>query len=88
VKTDDDLILFFARTLRELEPSVPESTVQRVEQRMREQFGGERVYVAKPLGVGDSPRQHWYPGIRAAELAQRAKCSRRTAYRWMARLRD
>ena len=88
MKTDDDLILFLTRSLRELAPGVRESTVHQLEQRMREHFGGERVYVAKPALVNDSPRRHWYPGIRAVELAQRAGCSRRTAYRWMARLRD
>jgi len=48
MKTDDDLILFLTRTLRELEPAVRPDVVGRLEERMRTHFGGERVYVAKP----------------------------------------
>lgn len=91
MKTDDDLILFLTRTLREIEPSIPSEKVFRVEARMREQFGGEKVYIAKPADRRVELRQKRVLSALAAgkpvrDVAREMNLSVRTVYRIKLRL--
>ena len=91
MKTDDDLILFLTRTLRELEPAVRPETPLRLEERMRQHFGGERVYVAKPTDRRAALRQALVhraldAGKPVREVAREIRMSVRTVYRIKQRL--
>ena len=91
MKTDDDLILFLTRTLRELEPAVRPDVVGRLEERMRSHFGGERVYVAKPADRRVAPRQarvlaRLRTGESVRDVARAMSLSVRTVYRIKLRL--
>ena len=91
MKTDDDLILFLTRTLRELEPAVRPETPLRLEERMRQHFGGERVYVAKPADRRAALRQALVhraldAGKPVREVAREIRMSVRTVYRIKQRL--
>lgn len=91
MKTDDDLILFLTRTLRELEPAVRPETPLRLEERMRQHFGGERVYVAKPTDRRAALRQalvlaRLRTGESVRDVARAMSLSVRTVYRIKLRL--
>ena len=91
MKTDDDLILFLTRTLRELEPAVRPDVVGRLEERMRSHFGGERVYVAKPADRRVALRQarvlaRLGSGESVRDVARAMSLSVRTVYRIKLRL--
>lgn len=91
MKTDDDLILFLTRTLRELEPAVRPDVVGRLEERMRSHFGGERVYVAKPADRRVALRQarvlaRLRTGESVRDVARAMSLSVRTVYRIKLRL--
>ena len=91
MKTDDDLILFLTRTLREIEPAVRPDVVGRLEERMRSHFGGERVYVAKPADRRVALRQERVlarlrTGESVRDVARAMSLSVRTVYRIKLRL--
>lgn len=91
MKTDDDLIVFLTRTLREIEPTIPAEKVFTLEDRLRQRFGGERLYVAKPIDrraefremrVRDALER----GKSVREVARELRLSVRTVYRIKYRL--
>jgi len=71
----EDIINGFVRTLLEIHPDTPRTALARVEQQLRQQWGGVRVYVQKAGQMSDAVK----------ELADREGVSRATAYRMLRR---
>jgi Mor family transcriptional regulator len=91
MKTCDDLIVFLTRTLREVEPAIALDRVHAVEQRLRQHFGGERVYVAKAIDRRAALREQRVlseltAGKSVREVAREMSLSIRTIYRIKNRL--
>lgn len=91
MKTEDDLIVFLTRALREIEPAIQQEKVFRLEDRLRQRFGGERLYVAKPIDRRADLKEMRVQaalerGLSAREVARELRLSVRTVYRIKHRL--
>lgn len=79
----DDIIKRFLRAILELHPCTPESDLRRVEVVLRQEWGGERVYVSKaPTDVKSSRRlERLAAGGSEREALREIGVSRATAWR-------
>jgi hypothetical protein len=82
-----DIINNFLQRLLELYPQTSAGDALRVEQQLRQQWGGAQVYVCKAAAEGKARRLavSLAAGVPLAEAMAAAGCSRRTGYRLLTR---
>jgi hypothetical protein len=72
-----DIVIRFLEVARETVPDINTAELEIIERRLRAEFGGDEVYVAKRLSVASTIRQQ----------ARAANVSERTIYRRKKRTR-
>jgi hypothetical protein len=83
----DDIIAAFMQRLLELNPQTPADRLLQVEVRLRQEWGGARVYIGKATALGKAQRlgAELAAGVPLREAIDAAGCSRAGAYRLLSR---
>jgi len=77
----DDIVTRFIELLTQVAPSLSESLALEIEYQIRQEFAGERIYIAKRDEAIASRIAEKFNGRNVRELAREMHVSRRTIYR-------
>jgi len=89
----DDIVRSFLRLARELHPETPEREWTRLEVRLRQEYGGERVYVLKEKTAGKAwslaerlaAGEGWREALATMGISRRTGCRIRRRAGWVLR---
>ncbi len=80
-----DIISRFIKLLNDVQPTFSEELAAGIERRLREEYRGERVYIAKHTDNLHAIVRSRFSGDNVGQLAVELKISRRTVYRSLQR---
>ena len=89
----DDIVRRFLSLARELHPETPTAEWTRLEVRLRQEFGGERVYILKERTMGKAwslaerlaAGDGWREALAATGISRRTGCRMRRRLCWVTR---
>lgn len=76
-----DIICRFIELLNDVQPTFSEALAVSIERQLREEYRGERVYIAKHTDNLHELIRRRFSGNNVDKLARELKISRRTVYR-------